>query len=122
MIFLARGTITLGSTKRDKDGNIVEQESARFTWDDTGGSIAVGYMDPVTKEIDEKSVEVFGDWDADGYLDETMQKLNPVRPVNIPDFKAIAQAAYKDGTDFCDHCQGLNCRDCIVQEWKEEVE
>lgn len=124
MIFLATGTVTLGMTKRDKDGNVVSSTPARFTWDDKGGSIAIGYMDDKTKEINEESVSIFGDWDAAGYLKEAMDRLKPRRQINIPDFKAIIQKAYtEDGNDLvCDYCQGLNCRDCIVREWKEEVE
>ena len=41
MIFLAKGTCTLGRTTRDKDGNIIESAPARFIWDKKGGSIAV---------------------------------------------------------------------------------
>lgn len=123
MIFLATGTCTMGMTKRDKDGNIVESTPAHFTFDDTGGSIAIGQMDAHSKEIDEESVSVFGDWDAASYLAEVLELLKPRRQVNIPDFKAIIQAFIeKDNIDFCDYCQNLNCRDCIVKEWKEETE
>lgn len=126
MIFLAKGTCTMGMTKTDKDGNVVESTSAQFTFDGTGGSIAIGEMDPDTKEIKEESVSIFGDWDAAGYLAETMELLKPRRKVNIPDFKAIIQAAYKeDGNDLvCDYCPraGYDCHDCIVKEWKEEAE
>lgn len=122
MIFLAQGIVTLGRTKRDKDGNIVESTSARFTWNDTGGSIAIGYMDPETKEIDEESVSIFGDWDAAGYLATALELLKPTRPINIPDLVSIIQAAIKDGVDVCDYCQSLNCRDCAVKEWKEDAE
>lgn len=123
MIFLATGTCTLGMNRMDKDGNIVESTPARFTWDDNGSSIAIGHMDPESKEITEGSVSVFGDWDAAGYLAEVLELLKPKRKVNIPDFKAIIQAFIeKDNIDFCDYCQNLNCRDCIVKEWKDEVE
>lgn len=124
MIFLATGTVTLGMTKRDKDGNVASSTSARFTWDDNGGSIAIGEMDPKTKEINEESVSIFGDWDAAGYLAEALELIKPRRQTNIPDFKSIIQKAYtEDGNDLvCDYCQSCNCRDCIVKEWKEEVE
>ena len=122
MIFLAKGTCTIGMTKTDKDGNVVESTSAQFTFDGTGGSIAIGEMDPDTKEIKEESVSIFGDWDAAGYLAEAIELLKPRRKVNIPDFKAIIQAAIKDGVDICDYCQSCNCHDCIVEEWKEDAE
>lgn len=124
MIFLATGTCTLGVTKRDKDGNIIESTPARFTWDDTGGSIAIGEMDPKTKEINEESVSIFGDWDAAGYLAEALEQLKPRRKTNIPDFKTMVQNLWKDDrVDICDHCRGnYHCTNCIVNEWKEEQE
>lgn len=123
MIFIATGTCTLGMTKRDKDGNVESSTPARFTWDDKGGSVAIGYMDPASKEINEESVSIFGDWDAAGYLSKALQLIKPRRSVNIPDFKAIVNALWeKDRTDVCDYCRGYNCRDCIVNEWKEEHE
>ncbi len=101
----------------------MESTPARFTWDETGGSIAIGEMDPDTKEIKEESVSIFGDWDAAGYLAEVLDLLKPRRQVNVPDFKAIIQEAIRiDNIDLCDYCRIPNCRDCIVKEWKEEVE
>lgn len=124
MIILAKGTCTLGMTKKDKDGNVASSTQAQFTFDDTGGSIAVGEMDPDTKEIDAESVSIFGEWDAAGYVAEMLKMLKPARKVNIPDLKAIVQAAYQeDGNDLlCDYCKSMNCRDCIIKEWKEELE
>ena len=124
MIFLATGTVTMGMTKRDKDGKVVSSTPARFTWDDAGGSIAIGYMDAETKEIIEESVSIFGDWDAAGYLAEVLDLIKPRRPVNIPDFKAIIQKAYTAAGEhpLCVYCQGINCQDCIMKEWTEEVE
>lgn len=123
MIFLAKGTCNLGRTTRDKDGNIIESTPARFIWDEKGGSIAVGRMDPESKEIYEDTVSIFGDWDAAGYVEEMLKLLKPVRKVNIPDLKAIVQAAYRqDGNDLlCDYCQSMNCPDCIIREWKDEA-
>lgn len=41
----------------------------------------------------------------------------------LPNLKAIVQAAYcEDGNDLlCDYCNELNCPNCIIQEWKEEL-
>lgn len=124
MIFLAKGTCNLGSTTRDKDGNVVESTPAQFTWDNAGGSIAVGHMDPESKEIFEDTVSIFGDWDAAGYLEEALKLLNPKRKVNIPDFKHLIQSIIRhDGVDICDHCYNFyKCSDCIIKEWKEELE
>ena len=122
MIFLAKGICRLGHTQRDKDGNIVESSPAQFIWNKDGSSIAIGHMDPESKEIYEDTVSIFGDWDAAGYIQEVLKLLKPARSLNIPDLKAIVQAAYReDGNDLlCDYCQSMNCRDCIIREWKEE--
>ena len=73
MVFLAKGTCTLGVTKKDKDGNVESSTQAQFTFDDAGGSIAVGEMDPDTEKIDAETVSIFGDWDAAGYLAEVLK-------------------------------------------------
>ena len=124
MIFLATGTCQLGVTRRDKDGNIKEESQAQFIEDDTGGSVAVGVMDPQTKEIKEDTVSIYGDWQAADYLREVLEHINPKRAINIPDFKAIIQAAYReDGCSLvCDYCSSLNCMNCVVKEWMEELE
>lgn len=123
MIFLATGRATMGINRRDKDGNIIESVPARFEFENGGPCVAVGELDPETMEV-KGNVDLFGDWQAAGYLETAMEKLKPTRTANIPDFKAMFQAAYKDRADLCDYCHNLNirCQDCIVQEWKEEVE
>lgn len=123
IIFLAKGRAILGMNKVDKDGNITESTPAHFEFADDGPSVAVGEMDPVTK-VFKDGASIYGDWDAAGYLKAVMEKLQPRRKINIPDFKAIIQKAYtEDGNDLvCDYCQAINCRDCIVKEWKDEVE
>ena len=123
VIFLAKGTCTLGITKRDKDGNASSSTQAQFTFDGTGGSIAVGEMDPDTKEIDADTVSIFGDWDAAGYLEEALKLLNPKRKVNIPDFKLLIQSLIRhDNVDICDHCYDFyKCSDCVIKDWKEEI-
>ena len=67
---------------------------------------------------------IHGDWDAAGYLEEALKQLKPRRRLNIPDLKAIVQAAYlEDGNDLlCDYCKGMNCHNCIIKDWKEEME
>lgn len=123
MIFLAKGTCTMGLTKRDKDGNIVESTSAKFTYNDNGGSVVVGKLDPETMKPVEPLDAVYGDWDAAGYLGNVLELLKPGRKVNIPDFKAMVQNLWKEEhIDICDHCRGYNCSNCIVNQWKEEQE
>lgn len=124
MVFLAKGTCTLGVTKKDKDGNVESSTQAQFTFEDTGGSIAVGEMDPDTEKIDAETVSIFGDWDAAGYLAEALKLLNPKRKVNIPDLKYIIQSLIRhDNVDICDHCHDFyKCSDCIIKDWKEEME
>jgi len=124
MIFLAKGTCTLGMNHVDKDGNVTSSTSAQFDFDDAGGSIAVGEMDPDTNEIDAETVSIFGDWDAAGYLAEALKLLNPKRKVNIPDFKHLIQSLIRhDGVDICDNCYNFyKCSDCVINDWKEEME
>ena len=123
MVFIVTGTCTLGVTTRDKDGNILESRPAQFTPTKDGGSVAVGLLDPETMRPIEIT-SVYGDWDAAGYMAEILKLLNPVRKINLPDLKEIVKAAYQeDGNDLlCDYCKSMNCRDCIIKEWKEELE
>lgn len=121
MVFLATGTCTMGRTTRDKDGNIVAQKPATWDYDPDGGSIAVGQLDPRTQDPI-APVNIFGNWDAAGYLDCVLGLLNPARAVNIPNLKEIVRAAVSgnDADFLCQYCEGVNCVDCIVDEWKRE--
>jgi len=123
-VFLIKGTCTLGRSKIDKDGNVVESTPAQFTTDDAGGSVAVGLLDPKTMQPIGPVSGIFGDWDAAGYMKEALKLLRPNRTVNIPDLKAIVQTAYQeDGNDLlCDYCKSINCHSCIIKEWKDELE
>ena len=63
---------------------------------------------------------VYGDFAAAEYLGKILEKLNPQRQINFPDFKGIVKVALRNGIDFCDYCSSTNCcTDCIVNEWKE---
>ena len=121
MVFIVTGTCTFGVTTRDKDGNILESRPAQFTPTKDGGSVAVGLLDPETMQPIEIT-SMYGDWDAAGYMAEILKLLNPVRKINLPDLKEIVKAAYQeDGNDLlCDYCKSMNCRDCIIKEWREE--
>lgn len=122
-IFIATGTCTMGMTKTDKDGNVVSHTPAQFTIDDTGGSVAIGELDPETMKPKEPVTGIYADWDAAGYLTMALELLKPSRTINIPDLRAMILAAIRDGTDFCTYCerQGYYCRDCIIREWEEEA-
>lgn len=121
LLFLAKGTAYLGSARTDEHGNVISTSEPRFEPDPDGGSVAVGVLDPNTMEPTGPA-SLFGDWDAAGYLSRVMALLQPSRAVNIPDFRAILHAAKADGNEdvFCQYCSGLNCRDCIVREWKAD--
>lgn len=122
IVFIAKGTITMGMTKTDKEGNVASHTPAQFSFNDNGGSVAVGVLDPETFRPKEPISALYGVWDAAGYLSEALQLLKPTRPDNIPDFKEIMQNAMKDNIDFCEYCQsGYNCGDCIIREWEAEI-
>ena len=123
VIYLARGICHLGRTTTDKDGNVIESVPAHFEITPEGSAVAVGIMD-AEKLVPEGAVEgVFGEWDAAGCLQMVLQLLSPRVAINVPDLKAIVQAAYvQDGsTLLCDYCQRICCMNCIIHEWMEEV-
>lgn len=119
-IFMATGDARLGITKTDKDGNVTESTQAQFEFADGGACVAIGCLDPKTLEPQKELNSVFGAWDAGGYLARALELLKPSHPINIPDFAEITKAAMKDGVDLCDYCQRLDCRECVVAEWKED--
>lgn len=123
MIFITKGIFYMGITQRDADGNITKQTPPRFEETPDGSCVAVGIINSDTNE-QEGAAEIFGDWDAAHFLAKTLEYIAPTRPVNIPDFKEIIHKAYTDGTDICQYCtcNVTPCRDCIVEEWKNDTE
>ena len=120
MIFLATGDVSLGAKKTDKNGNVTERSTSTFEEKDGGCCVVVGKLNPDTMQP-EGDISVFGDYQASGYLAETLRRLNPFRSLDIPDMKEIFKKAMEDGVDLCDYCPNfLSCRDCIVTRWKEE--
>lgn len=121
MIFLATGNCTLGFTHTDQDGNITESKPAQFEFADDGSCVAIGYLNPETGEPLGELAGLFADWDAGGYLAKVLELLKPARPVNIPDFPAIIKEAMEYDSDvLCRYCPSIDCRECVVAEWKED--
>ncbi len=119
--FVGRGDCTLGRITRDADGNLIEKSSTKWEPNPEGGSVAICDVDPDTMQP-VGAAEVYGDWDAANYLRRVLEKLEPSRDVNLPDFQGIIRRAQIDGVDICDYCgkYGFSCRDCIVSDWKGE--
>lgn len=126
-IFMATATVKLGQTTTDKDGNIVKQIAPSCEFDPAGGSVIVGKL-KITDDAMEPDgpAEVFGDWDAAGYLAEALEALRPSRRHNLPDFEKIVKSMVREraGEDcpFMDHCGSVFCRDCVISRWMEEAQ
>ncbi len=121
MIFIAKGNAYFGQTEKDDSGNIVKKIPPRFEESEQGSCVAVGKMDSETnKQIG--SADIFADWQAAEFLGKVLELIEPKRQTNIPNFGKIISRAYKDGFDVCQYCDGLQCQNCIVDEWKNETE
>lgn len=121
-IFIATGTCTMGMTKTDKGGNVVSHTPAQFTFDDTGGSVAIGELDSETMKPKGPVTGIYADWDAAGYLEMVLELLKPRRTLNIPDIRTMIVTAAREGDGLCRYCtSGPGCRDCIIREWEEEA-
>lgn len=125
MIFIVKGTCTLGCMTRDKDGNIIRQTPAEFKTGQGGGSVAVGILDDETEEQIGQA-NIYGDWDHWGILREALKLLGPTRPGNMPDFEDIFREMRKEQntTDcpFRPHCNRVSCANCICMDWMEDGE
>lgn len=120
IIGIGVGEAKLGYTRTDAAGNVVEQKKAKWEPNPAGGSVAIWTINPETMEPDGQTAEVYGDWDAAAYLWRVVELIHPNRQINIPDLEAMVRAAAKDGVDICTYCPDCRCRDCIVNEWKED--
>lgn len=124
-LFIATATVKMGQTTTDKDGNVIKSTPPSCEFDPAGGSVIVGKL-KITDDTMEPDgpVDVFGDWDAAGYLAHVLAELKPTRKVNIPDFREIVKGMVGDQFDkdcpFGEHCNAVLCRDCIVTQWIEE--
>lgn len=123
MIFLCQGHCHLGVTRTDKNGNVIEEQPARFVSDENGPCIAVGTMDADTME-QTSDVSIYGDYDVAGYLQRVEELLAPTRnrPSNIPNIEHIVKAMARTQVDICDYCQADTCWNCALREWKNESE
>ena len=78
-------------------------------------------LDSETKEQVGKA-DIFGDFNATGYLKKVLELLAPERTIDIPNFKRIFAAAFNDDVNLCDYCNEFQCNNCIVSKWKEECQ
>jgi hypothetical protein len=121
MIFLEKGNLYLGHRIFDNNGNVIEQTEPKFESDDSGTCVIVGVLDSKTKKQVGKA-DIFGDFNATGYLKKVLELLAPERTIDIPNFKRIFAAAFNDDVNLCDYCNEFQCNNCIVSKWKEECQ
>ena len=125
-LFIATATVKMGQTTTDKDGNVVKHTKPSCEFDPDGGSVIVGKL-KITDDTMEPDgpVDVFGDWDAAGYLRQALEIIKPKRRHNVPDFEGIIKGMVAKSFDkdcpFIDHCKTMYCRDCIVNERAKEA-
>ncbi len=119
IIGIGTGTCTLGRRNTDKDGKVISETPAKWEPSPDGGSVAIWPIDPETMTVNGVT-EIYGDWDAAHYLPRVLEMIQPSRKANISDFRAIIEAAAKDGFDVCEYCTYPCCRDCIVEEWRHD--
>lgn len=101
----------------------VNGAEAKFTPGGDNSSVVIVSINPETMEP-EGEASVYGDWQASRYLKSILEELHPHRIIDIPPLENIVKKAYKkDGIDLCDYCDDYQCcRDCIINEWKTEVD
>ena len=125
MIFIEKGTVTLAMAKVDAEGNEVSSTPARFESDPDGGCVVVGELDENEQPINEKT-RVFGDYDHAGIFAYVLELLPPTRPGDIPDLEGMFKRAAREEPDgYCplfDFCNRPDCMDCIIDQWRREVE
>lgn len=126
-LFMATGTCRLGQTTRDGDGNIIKQTPPSFEPDQNGGSVIVGRIKFTDDGMEQDGpADVFGDWDAAGYLRQALEIIKPSRRHNIPNFegiiKTMAIKRHDNECPFLEHCESVFCQDCIVSQWIEDTE
>lgn len=125
MIFLQRGHFFLGRTTRDRNGEIVEQHPQHFDPDPEGPCVVVGILNDETME-QEGSAELYGDYDAAGYLGKVLALMGHTRESTLPDFESIIRKMQecKRNEDCClmSYCERPSCRGCVVKTWIEDEE
>lgn len=117
LIGIGVGTAHMGSMKTGPHGEVLSVTPTRWETDPAGGCVAIWPLNPETMEPDGPA-EIFGDWDAAGYLARALELLKPTRQINVPDLEAMIRAAHKDGFDVCNYCPDFRYNDCIVNRWK----
>lgn len=122
-VVLIRGTYTMGMIERHNDGT-AESNPPNFRIHDGGGSVAVGVVNLATMD-QAKPLDLFGDFDAAGFLGKAYQELYglaSLRKPNIPDLKAVFTSVGKNSRSDCPLMDWCNkrCQDCIFHQWMEE--
>ena len=62
--------------------------------------MVIGKLNPDTME-QIGDADVFGDFNASGYLNKALKLLNPQRDIDIPNFKAIVCSLLHDNIKSC---------------------
>lgn len=121
VIGIGVGDAIMGRTRRDENGNIMEQSAAR--WDANPPAVRWRSGQWTRRRWNRAGRrKCTGTGDAARYLARVVDLIHPNRQINIPDLEAMIRAAAKDGVDICTYCPDYNCRDCIVNEWKEDAD
>jgi hypothetical protein len=120
-LFLATGNCYLGRKTTDENGNVIKETPPRFEYADNGSCIVISELDPKTMDPIGAG-EVYGDFNASAYLERVLEILEPVRGSDIPNFKEIILSALENQVDICEYCKNMDCKNCIVNDWKGEYE
>lgn len=124
MVFLAKGTFTLGQRTVDGQGNVIKETKAAFVTDPGGGCVVVGTLDDDTMEQTGEAA-LFGDYDHWSILNKALQLLTPTRPGNMPEFESIFAKMYKEDPHDCPfrpYCDKIRCADCVCWDWIDGIE
>lgn len=129
MFYIGRGNVTMARITKDEHGNVVKHTPAQYTESDDGACVVIGEVDTDTGALG-PVMSIYADWQAAEYLGDILTQLGKKRPINIPSFKAMVQAAEKNRSwdadnVFCEKCHETgsttSCRFCIVNEWREDL-
>lgn len=119
VIGIGVGTAKMGRICKDKAGNVTEQSTARWDADPhrrIGGDLANGPGEDGTERAG-GGVRRLGR----GRLSPPGGGTDPPKPADQHTGPGGHDPSRrKAGEDICTYCPDYNCRDCIVNEWKED--